>query len=61
MATRTLLEVATGMMSTTREHAAVAAWASSGRGAAVAGLAAIANAIEESASDQLEGEREARR
>ena len=60
MAARTLLEVATGMVSATREHATVAAWASSGRGAAVAGLAPKANAVEASA-DQLEGERDARR
>ena len=60
MATRTLLEVAPGMMRAAREDAAVAAWTSSGRGAAVASLATVANAIEASA-DQLEGEREARR
>ena len=59
MATGTLLEVATGMMSTARVYATVVAWASSGRGAAVAGLAAVTNAFEASAG-QLEGECDAR-
>ena len=55
MATGTLLEVATEMMSTAREHAAVAAATTSGCGAAVAGLAAVRNVTEES-PDQLERE-----
>jgi hypothetical protein len=53
MATGTLLEVAAEMMGTAREHAAVAATTTSGRGAAVAGLAAVGNVIEQPA-DQLE-------